>query len=70
VRRNDLAVAVDRLPPVRDPAEVKRPVNMAKNTRELGVDRVVVNDEGATIAATPRVVWRDQEHVLQHREGA
>jgi hypothetical protein len=43
---------------------------MAKNPRELGVDGVIVNGGGTTITQTRRVVLRNQEHVLQHREEA
>jgi hypothetical protein len=70
LRRDELALPLYRLHPIRDAAELKLPVIMAKNTRELGVDRGVGNGGGTTITATRRVVLRDQEHVLRHREGA
>ena len=52
-----------------EPAEMKRHVIMANKARELGVDWVVVNGEGSTIAEARTFVGRDQEHVLRHLEG-
>jgi hypothetical protein len=70
LRRDELALPLYRLHPIRDAAELKLPVIMAKNTRELGLERAAVNGEVTTIAVTRRVVLCDQEHVLRHREGA
>jgi alkanesulfonate monooxygenase SsuD/methylene tetrahydromethanopterin reductase-like flavin-dependent oxidoreductase (luciferase family) len=57
------------LPPAREPAEMKRHVTLANKARDLGVNWVVVNGEGATIAQAQTFVRQYQEHVLQHLEG-
>ena len=57
------------LPPAREPAEMKRHVTMANKARDLGVNWIVVNGEGTTIAQAQTFVRQYREHVLQHLEG-
>jgi len=57
------------LPPAREPEEMARHVKMANKAQELGVNWVVVNGEGTTIAQARAFVRRYQEQVLQHLEG-
>jgi probable F420-dependent oxidoreductase len=54
------------LPPAHAPAEMKRHVAMAERAQEFGVNWLVVNGEGTTIAQARRFVSDYGEHVLAH----
>jgi len=42
---------------------------MAKNSRELGANGIVLNGQGTLVNDARRVVGRHQEHVLRGLEG-